>query len=226
MTDQIQPTFKTARDYIYHTIKKEILSLNLKPGTCISEKEYMERLSSSRTPIREAFVQLSKDELLDIYPQKGTYVSLINVEYVEEGRFIREHLEKEVLKLACDCLAKHDFYKLEALLKMQELAKNHDHMEELFKLDDDFHQTIFNACGKERTWLMIKRMNSHLDRLRMLSLFKSTSWDLIVNQHVLMYEAIKRKDKERVEEIVVEHLRLALIDQVDLKHQYPAYFKE
>ena len=91
----------SSREAVYTTLKQLILSLKLPPGTAISEKEISLEFNVSRTPVRESFVRLAQEGLLEVYPQRGTYVSLIQVDLVEEARFMREQLERAVIRLAC-----------------------------------------------------------------------------------------------------------------------------
>ncbi len=60
---------------VYAVLRKNIINLTLAPGTLISETDVAERLSVSRTPVREAFIRLSHEALVSIFPQKGTFVS-------------------------------------------------------------------------------------------------------------------------------------------------------
>ena len=72
------------RQYIYRVLKDNIMNLNLKPGENVSEIEISELLNVSRTPVREAFVRLSEEKLLNVFPQKGSvneafvYISCIS----------------------------------------------------------------------------------------------------------------------------------------------------
>ena len=91
---------ENTKHYIYRVLKMNIMTLNIKPGTGISEADIREFLKVSRTPIRESIVRLSEERLMDVYPQKGSFVSLIDLKIVEEAYFMRKILEKEVLKLA------------------------------------------------------------------------------------------------------------------------------
>lgn len=133
----------STRDYVYQTLRNDIINLTFEPGKSISEKEVANKLDVSRTPVREAFLQLSQEELLDIYPQKGTFVSLINMRHVEEGRFMREHLEKGIVALACDMLTEEDYEHLQSNLKMQEFSAQQQNYSKLFELDEEFHGAIF-----------------------------------------------------------------------------------
>ena len=58
-----------------------------KPGECISEVELGNQLNVSRTPVREAIVRLSEEKLIDVFPQKGSFVSKIDLNLVDEAVF-------------------------------------------------------------------------------------------------------------------------------------------
>lgn len=215
----------STRDYVYQTLRNDIISLALEPGKNVSEKEVAKKLDVSRTPVREAFLQLSQEELLDIYPQKGTFVSLIHLEHVEEGRFMREHLEKGVVALACDRLEKDDLDELQRILKMQELSASQQNHAALFELDEAFHAAIFKGCQKERIWSLIQMMNAHFNRIRLLRLSKTYDWDVILSHHLQIYNAIWEKDKVKAQQAITEHLRLVEFEREPLIHQYPSYFR-
>ena len=82
-------TKESARDYALRVLKGNIISLDLKPGTPISENDLAAQLGISRTPVREAIIELSKAYIIEIYPQRGSFVSLIDPKMVEEARFLR-----------------------------------------------------------------------------------------------------------------------------------------
>ena len=66
---------ETTREYALRILSDNILKLKLVPGTALSEQEVAGELAVSRTPVREAFIHLAQASLLNIVPQKGTYVS-------------------------------------------------------------------------------------------------------------------------------------------------------
>src|SRR5699024_6689240 len=103
----------STRDFVYKTIKKRIIELELKPVQKISEQEIAKELEVSRTPVREAFLKLSQEDLIGIYPQVGTIVSKIDLDLVEEGRFIRENIERAVVREACHKFNEEQFFHLE-----------------------------------------------------------------------------------------------------------------
>ena len=82
-----------AKDYVYRVLKNNIMSLQLKPGQVLSELDLANKLEVSRTPIREVLIKLKGEKLIEVKPQTGTYVSLIDWKLVGEAIFVRCTLE-------------------------------------------------------------------------------------------------------------------------------------
>ncbi|MBT2757172.1 GntR family transcriptional regulator [Mesobacillus foraminis] len=214
----------STREYVYNILKNDIINLEIKPGTRISEKEIAHRLQVSRTPVREAFMKLAQEELLGIYPQSGTIVSRIDLNHVEEARFVRENIERSIVKMACTEFTEEQLFILETNVTMQELCLEKGTHQRLFELDEEFHKILFEQCGKIRTWKMINQLKSHFDRLRILGLASNKDWNDIVIQHKQIFTAIVQRNPQKAEELMINHLRLVNDHKKDLKQDYPEYF--
>ena len=216
---------QSIRQWVYVVLRSNIIKLHLKPGTAISEAEIAEMLNISRTPVREAFIILVEDGLLQIYPQKGSFVSLIDIEQAEEACFVRRVLEKTILKEACENFIEDCLFDLSANLAMQKFCRTQQNYEKVFDLDNEFHRIIYRGTGKERIWLQIRKMNSNFDRLRMLHLATSKfSWDKVIDEHDKLAQLIIHKTSTEVDEMVDRHLRKSLFDGILIKN--PEYFKQ
>lgn len=215
----------STRDFVYQTIKKQIIEWELEPGTKISEKEVAGKLKVSRTPVREAFLKLAQEELLGVYPQSGTKVSQIDLGLVEEGRFVRENIERAVVREACQTFEEDQLFQLETNMTMQELCLEKGSHHRLFELDEEFHRLLFEGCKKLRTWQMVRQMNSHFDRLRMLRLASNPDWKVVVSQHKEIFKYISSKEADRAEEAIMNHLKLVNFEKAELKLRYSDYFK-
>ncbi|MDO7908885.1 GntR family transcriptional regulator [Paenibacillus sp. JX-17] len=214
----------STRAYSYELIKNRILHLELEPGTKISEKEIADELQVSRTPVREAFMKLAEEELLDIIPQSGTMVSLINLNHVEEGRFVREKLEKEIVALACHSFPEEYKFKMESNIAMQDLCVDKNNFYQLFELDEEFHKLLFQATGKIRTWRLLQQLNIHFNRLRILRLIQDSNWEHLIQQHKEIYRLVMEGDPDRAMQAMEDHLRLVVVDRKVLTEKYPHYF--
>lgn len=215
----------STRDAIYFALRDQIVLLELPPGTSISEKEISIKFNVSRTPVRESFVRLSQEGLLEIYPQRGTVISLIDLELVEEARFMREQLEKAIIRLACGHFPDNQLMQLKSNLDQQQLCIEEQNHVRMFELDEAFHRTLFEGCNKLNTWAVIQQMNVHLNRTRTLRLAADHHWEQLYNQHLHMVQVIQEHDANRAEQLMSEHLHLTITDQALLKEKFPTYFK-
>lgn len=217
---------ENTKHYIYRILKMNIMTLNIKPGTIISEADIREALDVSRTPIRESIVRLSEELLMNVYPQKGSFVSLIDLKIVEEAYFMRKILEKAVLKLAVKNFSEEGIKELEKNLKFQNIISQveEDHSE-LFFLDNEFHRIIYKEVQKEKVWNSIQSLSTHYDRVRFLDAVEKTNLVPTLEQHREIIDIIKNKELEKVEAMVDLHLSnfKNKIDYLIKKH--PDYFK-
>lgn len=160
---------QSIRQWVYEILRTNIIKLHLTPGLAISETEIADRLKISRTPVREGFIRLVEDGLLEIYSQKGSFISLIDLEQAEEARFARRVLEKAIITQASEHFPEKNLFDLSANLELQKFCQKEKNYERMFELDNEFHRIIYHGCGKERTWLHIRKMNYNFDRLRVLA---------------------------------------------------------
>ena len=140
---------ETARDFALRVLKENILSLELKPGMAISENELSAELKISRTPVREAIIELAKAYLIEIYPQRGSFISLIDPKMVEEARFLRKITDTAVIETACDEIDEEGIKLLEDNVSLQEYYLSKGMTDKIFELDNQFHKDIYVVAKKD-----------------------------------------------------------------------------
>ena len=215
---------ETARDYALRVLKEYILSLDLKPGTAISENELSAELNLSRTPVREAIIELAKAYLIEIYPQRGSFVSLIDPKMVEEARFLRKITDTAVIKTACDEIDEDGIALLEDNVSLQEYYLSKGMTDKIFELDNQFHKNIYVVAKKDIIYEIHSTLMIHFDRVRNLSVATVKDFK-VVGDHRKMLEAIKAGDKETAAELVDKHLSRYQIDEKEIRSKKPEYFK-
>lgn len=209
---------------VYEILRKSVVTLKFEPGLNISEKEIAEKLQVSRTPVREAFVRLAQEELLEIYPQKGSFISLIELEKVEEARFIREHLELATISLACQYADQQQLKALKENLLLQENSVKEKEFNTFFELDEEFHRMLVEISGKKMVWSAIQKLDVHLKRIRVLSLVKKDTLESLVKDHKEILAAVEARNEEEAKQLLQTHLRHVLTEQERLKEEYPHFF--
>lgn len=215
---------ETARQYVFRVLLANIIRLNLAPGTAISENEISSELHTSRTPVREALIELRQIGLVTVLPQKGSYVSLIDYDQVEESRFIRTSLEIAVVKLMCSGITQDWDLQLNNNLALQQEALHENDADSFYTLDNQFHELLFSSVNKRHTYELVKRQSYHFDRLRSLSL-RSISFEKTYQDHEDILHAVNRKDAELAEFLVSRHLHRHIFEKEALEKNYPDYFK-
>lgn len=214
---------ESARDYALRVIKENMVSLELKPGSTVSDKELASFLSLSRTPVREALLELAKIKAIEIYPQRGSRVALIDYAMVEEARFMRNVLECAVVKLLCEMDQELSFAELEENLALQEFYLKNRSPKRLWELDNAFHRGLFLAAGKAETYRLMDSMMIHFDRVRNLSLLAVRDLKT-VEDHKEILKQIQKRDARAAEAAMELHLNRYRVDEAVLKEQYPEYF--
>ena len=215
---------ETGRDYALRTIRDNIIHLELAPGGMVSENELAAEMGLSRTPVREALIELSKARIVEIYPQKGSAVSLIDVSLVEESRFMRKVLECAVVELACEKIDGEGLRRLQENVRLQNFYLENYFSETLMELDNQFHKTLFEIAEKPQVYALMDNMSIHFDRVRNMAL-SSVKNVKIVQDHEAITDAIAAGDAVKARALTEEHLGRYKIDVGELRAQYPDYFK-
>lgn len=213
---------ESSREWVKRVLIENIVHLNLLPGTPLSDKEIASSLSLSRTPVREALVLLEETGFVDVYPQKGTFVSLLNIDDIEEGRYIRKCLEADTLIQACRSFSSDGEIRLDANLKMQKNAIVSLDRKRFLYLDQDFHRILCEGCGRARVWSVVSKNSLHFFRVRRLKVSKGApGQEFYYGQHGELLEAVRDHDTDRALDILNLHLSW---DVEVVREAYPEFF--
>ena len=206
---------------VYDTLKNAIQFLYLKPGMVITEAELKETLGVSRTPIREALIRLSDEMLVDIYPQRGTYVSKINLELAREMAFMRHIVETEIFMDLCRKKANVSEIVAEALFFMKK-ALDKSNVVEYIKTDAMYHKAIFSFAGHSPIWKIINNTRMHYVRFLMLDMEYPDTMDESFRQHEEIAELMAAGEEEKLAALLeVHHDYKRLEEETDIMQKFP-----
>jgi DNA-binding GntR family transcriptional regulator len=214
----------TVQSSVYLALRKSIINLNLAPGTAISEKEVGSRYNVSRTPVREAFINLSKEGLVKVIPQKETLVSLIDFGRVEQEFFLRESLEMAVLKPFIANYEAGHLAELSQLIAMQNEAFDRNEYIKFLNYDDAFHRILFVVAGQNLSWEVLESMCGHYHRVRLLTTRLRGVGKNIMSQHKNILTALKKKDLDDARARLNLHLHKLDAEEKGLRREFPGYF--
>ncbi len=219
---------RTIADRIYGELRKALMLLDPEPGAPLDMNVLSERLGVSRSPVREALLRLAAEGLVDIMPQRGTFVSRIDGDRAREERFFRESLEVPSLGLFVGEAEASLFARcrddMAAALETQRLAAGRGDYEAFFSADDGFHRAIFAGAGKMRCWEAVMSMSGHYRRLRFLSLRSRSLPDMLLQDHGDLFRLISERNAEEALAAMKRHLARLDLDESALRDAYPGYF--
>lgn len=217
------------REYAYRFLRYNIMCMRMAPGDVIKENEIAQLLNISRTPVHEAVLMLKENFLADVLPQSSSKVSLVNLEMMREGYFIRNTIEPIIIRQLAGNTSP-DILKLlrDNLDKQEENSSDPDKMEEFFFLDDEFHGIIYNAAKKEHIWMMVKGVSSHFDRVRhMDSILMSGDRVKYTEDHRQIYQFLMLglDGNDHLESFYENHIGSFKKDFHKMLNGYPEYFQ-
>jgi len=228
MEIMIDPRFskENNKNFVYQTLKTNIMELHLLPGQAINEADVGRELNVSRTPVREAFIRLNEEHLINTYPQRGSYVSKIDMRLVEEGTFMRKCLENAVYAEAACRNQPEAVQELRKNLAIQKavVQSQSGYESEFMQLDNRFHAYIFEVNGKSNVWNSIISINTHFNRLRHLDILEQTNIYKVLFQHEMLIDAIEAHRPEDISRIVDEHQGNITNIMDDIREKYIDYF--
>ena len=207
MSDIIEQ--KQTSDYsnlIYRTLKNEIISLIIPPGTVISENTICERFSVSRTPVRTAFQRLSDQKYIKIIPYKETKVTLIDLRQIKQMIYMRTAIESKVVRDFIDIWDPMEIEKLRYYLRKQMVLLGTEFSAQDFYTEDSaFHRIWYNAIDMDLLWRKIQHAQIHYTRFRMLDIVGVRDFGSIVQEHEELFSIIEKKREKDVESFFTRH---------------------
>lgn len=160
--------FKTLKDHVYDYIADQILNGNLRAEEKVNESTICEELSISRTPVREALIQLATEGILDNVQRKGFVVKSLTEKEAEELYVIIGTLDGLCARLACPVLTEREFRDMQFYIDSMYLAIESSNYEMYLSQQKIFHQVYIDKCGNDTLIDYIARVKSKLLRQRYL----------------------------------------------------------
>lgn len=192
---------------IYNILSNEILNLTIVPGTLLSQHQLCDRFSVSRTPIHSVLQRLQENSLVQIRPYKGTIVTLLDYDIINQVIYNRVALETMVLRdFANTCNPIQIEQVRHALNRMRELANSkHPDSYAFYKSDIHMHELWFRALNKMYLWDFFEKTQVDYYRFKILDILSNNIPD-VIREHEQMLEIIETKDVSKLEDLMTKHL--------------------
>jgi GntR family transcriptional regulator, rspAB operon transcriptional repressor len=188
-----------AADQIYRVLRDAIISGGFRPREALSENRICSMFSVSRSPVRIALTRLAEDGLIDILPQRGSFVAPIKLTRVREGHFARVALELAVVREAASRWSPTHAAALRQAIKLQKKHARAGDAWSFHMADEQFHRGFASAAGLDGVWTTVQGLKTHLDRVRHLANPVRGHMDRVIAEHMKVMAAL---DEGRAEDAV------------------------
>lgn len=211
---------------IYEDLCRKIENLEYMPGERLSENELCSVYNVTRHVIRNALASLKQRRLIDVYPQRGSYVSLIDMEYISDILYMREAVEQEALTRIMEM---PDRSAITARLKQTVMAQRGltsgpNYSQEFYELDSIYHQTLLAAVGKPNVMNLIAEPYIHIRRWRNYEIRTEQRMREIIVEHENLIAAIESGDARSARACLHIHLDTVSRYSKPLKEKEAQYF--
>lgn len=193
-------------DLAYVKLRQAIISLVLEPGSAVDEQSLSKKLELGRTPIREALLQLAREDLVNIFPRKGTFIAPINFASLKEVEELRWHMEGQAARWAAERITTQQLSNLKTLIAEAQAGEFAHISDWDMEVDRQFHAMIADSSHN-------RYLAQQLDTLYNLSvrlLYASRAQMQSVTEEIYDYEAIitalRAGDAQAAEAAMQQHL--------------------
>lgn len=189
---------------VYNILKEKIIKFELPPSSEITD-ELLGELNVSKTPLREAIIQLEREGFIRINPRKGTVVTEVTRELIDNVYEVRLQIEPYIART---------YYKNVDTEKLREIKtkllgytpEEHASRNYYIELDNELHDLILDTCSNTFLYRMMNAVNGHNRRIREQTSLKNEDYIHAVNQHLTIIDSIEMKNPDAIEAAVKYHI--------------------
>jgi DNA-binding GntR family transcriptional regulator len=200
-------SYQPLRDVIFETLRKSIVSGDIKPGERLMEVTLAEQMGVSRTPVREAIRRLEAEGLVTMIPRKGTYVSELSIKDMMDVLEIRCSLDRLATTLATKHIESSQIKSLESIHKQYVTNVEKGNIEGAIRKDVEFHDMIYSVSGNPRLVGVAGSLREHVYRFRVAYMTDTNIAENVLHEHEEILNAIRNSQDTKAAELAERHIR-------------------
>ncbi len=193
-------------DRAYDELRDRLVTLGIPPGSPIDEDEIGAELGMGRTPVREAIKRLALENLVTVFPRRGTFASEINITDLAHVSEVRSQLEAHAAYRAAQRMTPALRQELDALLDELGRGRGGDDQSALMSLDARIHRFVYRCSGNPYLEETASRYLNLSLRIWYLVIDRLPHLFARVHEHEELLRAIRAGEAERARDIVAEHI--------------------
>lgn len=206
MQQQVITGESSLADEVAEILRNRILTGEYEMGEKLVENKIAKELKVSRTPVRDAFKQLVKEQLIEYIPNKGCFAKGFSQKDMSDIYAVRKAVEELAVIWAIENADDESLDGLREQLDLMNFYTEHGFYEKLLQANEDFHNMIYQMTGSRFIVQVLRSYQDYVHLARRSTLSKEENLPEIYKEHVRIYEAIRDRDKERAKAEIGEHL--------------------
>ena len=204
---QIAATRPALHATVLMRLRDMIVEGELAPGERLNERVLCAALHVSRTPLREAMKMLAAEGLLLLLPNRGAVVPELSADDIRHTFELMAALEAANGELACQRMAPEELDEIRALHYEMLACYARRDLPGYYKRNHAIHSLINLAARNPALTQTYRTINARIQALRFRSNFNREKWEIAVEEHEAMLDALAKRDGARMREILTRHLR-------------------
>jgi DNA-binding GntR family transcriptional regulator len=193
-------------EHAYMELRDRIVTLHLPPGTVLREDALMSELGIGRTPLREAVKRLALENLVDVQPRRGTFVSAVEAADIVNITEVRAELEGYAAELAALRLDPEGHTTAEQLLHEVEKLSQPNDQDWLMRFDERIHRFTWEAARNPYLSQTLERYFTHSLRIWYMVLDRVPTLGHVVHDQTQLLEAVLDRNGPHARTIMHEHV--------------------
>jgi DNA-binding GntR family transcriptional regulator len=202
---EVETDSSSLADRAYTAVRDMIVSLELRPGAVVNERELTAQLGIGRTPMREALRRLAQEKFVAVYPRRGMFVTTVEIRDLASLCEVRLVLEGLAVRLAAERATDADTEEIAGL--SAELDDSARTPRALMELDERIHRTIYRIARNPFLEATAEQYYVHALRIWYLALDRATELGDAVREHGPLLRAIAIGDSKGAERLVRAHVQ-------------------
>lgn len=198
---------KALSNWTYDFLREKILNLEIQPGEQIHIEIFTEKLDVSRTPIREAFIKLANEGLIEVRPRVGYFVTDITEEDIRDLFEIREIVEARAANKAASSLTDEELVEVKSFIEEGKIAVDNGDLDLYLKYDMKFHNYLQKHIQNKRLTTFMESLNNLTHRERIISIRSPENVKETIIEHERIVQALIKRDGDKAAWFMGEHLK-------------------
>mgnify|MGYP005833166207 CR=1 FL=1 len=197
---------KTLKEQAYEVLKGMILTGRIEHGRLHNEKKWAEALGVSRTPVREALLELSREGMVIFFPGKGFKVREFTASDIRDVFEVRKIIEGHIIGVVATKLSAADLLRLEKIiLRLDRLAAKGDRVG-FIEADKEFHLYLATKTGNLQIRDILVNLRDQIHLLGIQAIKQDARMEQVLLEHRRIVSALKAGDAKKAREELLLHL--------------------